>query len=369
MGAPINRNSRAVPPDPSSDDGTREAGAGVEMDAPEKVPLHTHYLNLGASGAVELPVGETPMAAICFGAARAGLADVVPRATIAMAPLDSGPCCELWTSELPVEYGESSGIRYATNGQLLFGAISDAAGVSDAGFEERVRRIYDAVFATMESREYPHLLRLWNYFPEINAEFDGLENYRRFSRARALAFQEHFGDYILRLPSASAIGTHDGPFVVYFIAAREPGTHRENPRQLSAYSYPVQYGPRSPSFARATLKRIGGRELFFISGTASIVGHESMHCDDLGGQIDETLCNIEALIDSTCRDEAVTFHGLSDISHMKVYLRRPRDLASVRETIRKRVGPNPEVLYLHGDICRVELLVEIEAIVGPRVDR
>ena len=151
--------------------------------------------------------------------------------------------------------------------------------------------MYESTFALCEAQGYPHLLRVWNYFADINLEFDGLENYQRFCRARAAAFQQRFGEFVPRLPSASAIGTESGSSVVYFIAACQPGVHRENPRQLSAYSYPPQYGPRSPSFARATLNRFDGRDVFFISGTASIVGHAEL--GGLGAQLDESLSNIE----------------------------------------------------------------------------
>jgi chorismate lyase/3-hydroxybenzoate synthase len=305
---------------------------------------------------------EHVLGLVRFGAEPAAAA--YPVAGIAMAELDHGAGAELWTSALPVRYGSANGIRYADNGQVLFGAIADDVPADGTGFERRVGQIYDAAFELCQAQGHPHLLRVWNYFPQINQARDGLETYQRFCRARALAFQARFGEFVPRLPSASAIGSHGGRFVLYFIAARAAGLHRENPRQLSAYSYPPQYGPRSPSFARATLYRHAGQELFFISGTASIVGHESMHRGDVCAQLDETLRNIETLIESTGRDEAVRLGGLGDIDFLKVYLRRPADLAPVRARLRERLGEAVQVLYLHGEICRSELLVEIEAVAG-----
>ena len=351
MGVRINPGSgTAVPRGPASSSDPNSANAAAGM------ALHVRY----ATATEAIGSRENVLALIQFGAEPAAAA--YPSAGIAMAQLDEGARTEVWTSALAARYGSANGIRYADDGQVLFGVLADDAPGSGASFERRVREIYDAAFDLCQAQGYPHLLRVWNYFADINGARDGLENYQRFCRARALAFQERFGEFVPLLPSASAIGTDAGPFVLYFIAARQAGMHRENPRQLSAYSYPPQYGPRSPSFARATLYRHDQHELFFISGTASIVGHESMHRGDVRGQLDETLRNIEALIESTRREESVRFRGLGDISHLKVYVRRPADLALVREHLRQRIGDSPQVLYLQGEICRSELLVEIEAV-------
>lgn len=358
MGVRINRSSgTATPLEPI-------AGGDVRLVASVPLPLGVRYQPLTGARLDDVS-GASVLAAIHFGAMPAIETGPHPVAHVAMAQLGGDAAlAEVWTSELPVRYGEAQGIRYATNDEVLFGVITEAVPPGGADFEEWVRRCYESVFALCESQGYPHLLRMWNYFASINQEREQLENYQRFCRARALAFRQWFGEFVPRLPSASAIGSEDGPFVLYFIAARVPGTHRENPRQISAYTYPRQYGPQSPSFARATLKRFNGHELFFISGTASIVGHESMHPGDVGAQLEETLRNIETLIDSTGRDEGAGFRGLGDLGQLKVYLRRPADLPLVRDMVRRRVGEGPQVLYLHGDVCRGELLVEIEAVIG-----
>ncbi|MGQ0524046.1 MAG: chorismate transformation enzyme, FkbO/Hyg5 family [Betaproteobacteria bacterium] len=281
-----------------------------------------------------------------------------------MAQLGAGVVVERWGSRLPVQYGEINRIQYAANGEVLFGVISEASAIESDDFEARVQKIYRDIFALTGAQGYPHLLRMWNYIPGINRHYDGEENYQRFCRARSQAFQERYGDFIFMLPSASGVGTAEGAFVVYFIASRKAGIHRENPRQVSAYSYPPQYGRRSPSFARATLSHLAGREFFFISGTASIVGHKSLHVGDLPAQLNETLCNIEALIESAAADERTRFRGLTDIAHLKIYLRRAPDIDIARELIQRRIGDHAKALYLTGDICRRELLVEVEAVIG-----
>lgn len=362
MGVRINRSSETVTPLDSVSGGVDLGNVRVEAAAPK--PLRVRYLPATDVYGKDM-AGASVLAAIHFGSEVSVEDAPCPAASVAMAQLaGEAALAEVWTSELPVQYGAVPGIRYSMNGEVLFGVIADAAPAGEVGFEQRVQQHYESVFALCQSQGYPHLLRIWNYFADINQEHDRLEKYQRFCRARAAAFQHAFGDFIPRLPSASAIGSGSGPFVLYFIAAREPGVHRENPRQISAYTYPSQYGPQSPSFARATLKRFDGHEVFFISGTASIVGHESMHRGDVLAQLEETLRNIEALIDSTGRDEGIVFRGLGGLDHVKVYLRQAADVARVREAVRRRIGEGPEVLFLQGDVCRRELLVEIEAVIG-----
>ena len=64
---------------------------------------------------------------------------------------------------------------------------------------------------------------------------------------------------------------------IYFLAGAHPAHILGNPRQVNAYDYPSLYGPRSPSFARASLYRSDSATQLFISGTASVVGHQSQH--------------------------------------------------------------------------------------------
>jgi hypothetical protein len=49
----------------------------------------------------------------------------------------------------------------------------------------------------------------------------------------------------------------------------------------------------------------------------------------------------------------------------RVYLKRPEDYGQARAICQKRLGKLP-ALYVVGDICRPELLVEIEAIAFSR---
>ena len=151
---------------------------------------------------------------------------------------------------------------------------------------------------------------------------------------------------------------------MWFLAARVGGMQIENPRQLSAYRYPERYGPRSPSFARATLVRGAQDDALLISGTASIVGHLSMHTGDddesVRRQVQESLTNIEVLVHEARKAGARAL----DMRHgqYKIYVRYARHAALVREALAPVLGGLP-VVYLQADICRASLNVEIEGVI------
>jgi len=286
-----------------------------------------------------------------------------PQAWVGMPILNGSPHIELWCSAQPVTMQQIGPLAFARNRDVLFGCFTAESPAPFAEFEARVQEAYARLLTLIEAEGYPHLHRIWNYFPGIGDRSGDLDRYMVFSRGRYQAIAAHYGGrFTGRLPAASAVGSRHGGIVIYFLAGRRPGHHRENPRQVSAYCYPPQYGPKSPSFARGTLIRDSDRDVLYLSGTASIVGHESRHPDSPLDQLQETLANLEALIDSTATEEGVGFKGLHSVTHLKAYIRRRQDLAALRPALESRVGPQAQVLYLEAEICRPELLLEIEAI-------
>jgi enamine deaminase RidA (YjgF/YER057c/UK114 family) len=148
--------------------------------------------------------------------------------------------------------------------------------------------------------------------------------------------------------------------VVYFLAGRSAPVFVENPRQVSAYHYPRQYGTHSPLFSRAALLRQPQSLTLFVSGTASIVGHRSLHIGDTTRQTRETLTNIEALLSEANRVARGARFELDSLAY-KVYVRRPEDLPLIQSELAATLGSQAQVIYLQADICRQDLLVEIEA--------
>jgi enamine deaminase RidA (YjgF/YER057c/UK114 family) len=252
-------------------------------------------------------------------------------------------------------------VRYATTGEWLYGCaeIDDAGGLQAAAY-----RAYVDLFEVVARSASPHLLRLWNYFAGINADAAGTERYRLFNAGRQQAFMDAHRSAFEGSPAACALGLQTGPLRVFFLAGPTPPLAIENPRQVSAYRYPDAYGPRSPTFSRAALVDVGRqRSALFISGTASIVGHATMHIGDVRRQTEESLANVAAVRAAAAAKAGVPF--AADALNYTVYVRRPSELEAVREVFEGVLGAHSraalDTVYLQADICRADLLVEIEA--------
>lgn len=273
---------------------------------------------------------------------------------------------EAWYSDTPVLTGKSDGFSYAANNQILVGHVliqeDEYPNLAQAA-EDAYRRLLEF----LDEQGYGHLLRIWNLLPAINEGEGDTERYKQFSigRAHGLHVREENEGI---LPAASAIGTFDPGLLIYFIASRTPGEQVENPRQVSAFHYPRQYGPRSPSFSRGKLKRWADAVDLYISGTASVVGHMTQHPGDVQAQLDEALKNIEVLLlEASHRPRGLPFPGLKDIDLLRVYIRRREDFDLIRDRLQTLLGPDVKVNYLLGEICRDDLLVEIEGLYRTRM--
>jgi enamine deaminase RidA (YjgF/YER057c/UK114 family) len=254
----------------------------------------------------------------------------------------------------------------SSDGFCLHSAAGQLAGFAvappEVDLEAAAAGLYEGLFRATHGL---HLYRIWNYVPQINAEEHGLENYRRFCRGRSLAFERQFGSGFRRLlPAASAVGSVAGPLAVGFLAGGSMPRHFENPRQVPAFEYPPQYGPRPPSFARATVVTTESGRQVIISGTAAITGHATVAAGDLDRQLGCTLDNL-SLIAATAG--AADAFGASPAwsRRFKVYVRHAEDhpgIAARLEAGLLRAGDS--VQYLLAGLCRSELLVEIEAILS-----
>lgn len=272
---------------------------------------------------------------------------------------------ETWLAGLPPVSGNDEGIAWCRVGNLLYGVIEmDEAVFADsavcsplqAASEEAYRRI----FRLIEAQQLPHLWRVWNYLADITGESHGLERYRQFNIGRQDAFLDFSRGATGNVPAACAIGLLEGPLSIAFMAGDQPAVPVENPRQVSAYYYPTTYGPRSPTFSRAVLVYLPGQEILFISGTASIVGHQTVHPDDVVGQCKEALANVAAVVAEANRLNRSSPYVLGEMS-CRVYIRHAKDFPLVKETLIPLIGPATEIVYVQADICRHDLLLEIEA--------
>lgn len=278
---------------------------------------------------------------------------------ISATPLGENACVEVWRSRQPVTRGRLGEMHYAYDPDILLAWLVVPS--HQESFEASAFQGYSELITFLRQLGYPHLVRVWNYLPRINAIDHGLERYQSFCLGRHRAFFDYAELLPDRLPAASAVGTQDKELKIVALAAKQPGLAQENPRQVSAYHYPRRYGPASPSFARATLVRNKSTRYFFVSGTASIVGHESLHSGNVGAQLDTLLINIQRLLEHTARRHAMSI-GVDNINLAKVYIRQPADFQQIQTALQKFLPASTAVLYLQADICREELGVEVELI-------
>ena len=299
------------------------------------------------------------------------LPSAIPCMRVAMQGLSGeGEICEVWHGSGQPVQGRHGALHYRHDDEVLFGVIAldereggITAGATDAGktpLQLAAESAYKQIFTLLDTLGFPHPFRIWNYIADINVHSFGLERYRQFNMGRQDAFLAHGRKVVGNVPAACALGSAHGPLTISFLAGRKAPLKIENPRQTSAYLYPQQYGPRSPTFSRAGLAQVGDDRILFISGTASVVGHATLHPGDVVAQTRETMTNVRAVLAETNRRISQPGFELPDL-HYRVYVRRPADLEQIRAELTHCVGDTPKAIYLRADVCRSDLLLEIEA--------
>jgi chorismate lyase/3-hydroxybenzoate synthase len=328
--------------------------------------LAVDYVN-GTAPAVLL-AGDDVLAVFGFG-------DGAPRALgdprylhVPLQPFGDAPC-EVWRGGGRVLHGRDGDIAWSSDGALSFGAIEvderEHAGAGDpTGIVGAAAHAYSRMLAFVGASATPHLLRVWNHLDAITTGQGDGERYRQFcvGRARGLgAFDAS------RLPAATAIGRCDEARVlqVYWLSAAAPGTPVENPRQVSAWRYPREYGPQPPSFARAMLPPTDSRMPLLLSGTASVVGHSTMHAGALLAQLGETFANFDALLGAARAQQPALPPEFGAGTRLKVYVRDRDDMAAVAQALDARFGGRVPLFLLRAAICRRDLAVEIDGVHGP----
>ena len=275
---------------------------------------------------------------------------------------------EVWRTGRRVASGRDGEIAWSSDGALSFGVIevderAYACDGDPTGIVGAAAHAYARLTGFIQASDTPHLLRIWNYLDAITHGEGDHERYRQFCVGRARGL----GDFAPeRLPAATAIGRCDSARVlqVYWMAAAAPGTPLENPRQVSAYRYPRDYGPQPPSFARAMLPPTADRTPLLLSGTASVVGHATLHAGALMAQLEETLANFDALLGAARERQPALPARFGEGTRLKVYVRDRGDMDAVAEALQARFGGRVPHFLLHAAICRRDLAVEIDGVHG-----
>ena len=246
--------------------------------------------------------------------------------------------------------------RSAGHLQLLSTTIHDVGALTASDLSDAVANAYRELGRRLDAQHcFP--VRIWNFVPDIQGALGDGDRYMAFNAGRYAAYAEWYGapDHMTSaVPTASAVGVDGDALSIHVLAADAPGTPVENPRQIPAYRYSRRYGRRPPCFARATKFR----GTLLIGGTASIVGEESIHVDDIATQTRETFHNLDALIGSANGQSHAG--GLRHIIDLRVHVAHAEDAAAVSAILDEVVPSCRDVEFVEAKLCRRELLVEIE---------
>ncbi len=334
-------------------------------------------------------------------------------------PVGSSLTLPEWASVLlgsqPGEWREASAnLRFCTRANDHFTLTSivcpRAVNLSEAAFARSTLLAYRLLDEQLCSHDAGHLVRVWNFIPEILAALGDLpQRYMVFNAGRHAAYREwNRGEYCFetQVATASGVGHPGTDLVVHGLAAACRGIPVENPRQVPSYRYSARYGPVPPCFSRATRVVLGPerRKWLLVGGTASVRGEVTVFPDDLEAQIEETCRNLEALMiaglngrdgflnggaagligggaglsnggaglngsGSNGSGSGLILNGqypgpcpaLDHYRHLRVYYVHEAHRAQVTDRIGRRFQ-RAEIELVQADLCRQDLLIEIEGV-------
>ena len=255
-----------------------------------------------------------------------------------------------------------------------------AGGLGAGFFPSDTRRAAEAAFDQMraileaEQMSFNHIVRQWNYIGNILEVRNGIQNYQIFNEVRSENYHKYRS--AKGYPAATGVGIKYGGVVLDFFAVKAGNPLKiiaiDNPDQVNPYAYGqevligVPNGGRNikqpPQFERAMLLTGSLDSTILVSGTASIVGQNTIGTDDVNKQTIVTIENINKLADSR-RIKKLT-HYINNATWksilLRVYIKYQKDFASVKAICQMQF-PGVPAVYIEADICRDDLLVEIEA--------
>lgn len=238
--------------------------------------------------------------------------------------------------------------------------------VAMSAFEQSME-IFSTIGEILKSNGFQpsDIYRQWNYIQHITAGKGGSQNYQEFNDARSIFYSN--AEWSNGYPAATGIGTSAGGIMVELNAIKGcecPNKPIDNPLQIAAHSYSqkvldgkvidVLQERTTPKFERA---RLLGNDIF-ISGTAAIKGEESNFSSDAVEQTAETMEIMDRLIS---KENIPVSNNGSRYNALRVYVKREQDVDAVSRYMEEHYPALPKH-YLVADVCRPELLVEIEGI-------
>jgi chorismate lyase/3-hydroxybenzoate synthase len=268
--------------------------------------------------------------------------------------------------------GAGETLRDRARRWTLVGAEIDCTGLDAHRLRETTRAAMTWIRGALASSGAEHPIRIWNFLPGIHDSLEGLpaatqqglDRYRAFNLGRFDAFCDWFGSpdrFRHTLPTATGVGHAGDALQMFALGSSVAGQPVDNPRQIPAFAYSSRFGPRPPCFARATHASLPDGDFLLIGGTASVCGEESLHDCSAREQWRETMTNFAALFENARQWGAF---GWAGVRHARAYVRRDADLPCMRRELNAAMAGRTTQEVLLADICRSELLVEVELLVS-----
>jgi enamine deaminase RidA (YjgF/YER057c/UK114 family) len=284
-----------------------------------------------------------------------------------------------------IHYKNYEGIWYTTVESPLFTEIY-GAGLSNHPDQTDTHAQCREALGSMkkvlksEGMDFSHVVRQWNYienFLKISSGRDGIQqNYQIFNDYRSVYYGET--EFPNGYPASTGIGMFAGGVVLECIALKPAldifVAPLSNPLQKDAHAYSqdVLVGnfsqdlekKASPLFERAKIIAQGSSGIIFVSGTAAVRGQSTIPEEDIQSQTVATIENIDTLISAENLLSIGVDIGSNSprLSQLRAYVKRDKDLPLVKKICKDHYGNVPSQ-YVISDVCREELLVEIEGAV------
>ncbi len=293
-------------------------------------------------------------------------------ALVAQSPLEGGVLAEVTYVDSPCK------ITYHSDYILLDDCQLYSAGLY-SGLNESIEAQSDAIFTRLgqilsaEGFLINDIVRQWNYIEDITRISAQAQHYQQFNDSRSRFYAS--ADWTNGYPAATGIGARCGGVVVVVDAVKHSAQLSraiDNPLQQAAHNYSQQVlikgqNPQhktTPKFERARWVGEGlasAPSMIYVSGTAAIRGEESVR-EDAVGQGVVTLENIAHLISPDNQQR----HGVPSVKEYEYELLRIYIKPNLRwKPIKSWLQDNcscQNIISIEADICREELLLEIEAV-------
>lgn len=283
-----------------------------------------------------------------------------------------GKLVDVWVSDGDGEVieGKEGIISYRISEEGIYGLIEhNLATIDGRLMEEITYSTYMDIFRFIKTKGYK-LVRMWNYIPSIIKDLEisapDIEIYRCFNSGRYKAFFKNYGEDRSKweIPAASGVGSNEQIFKVEFFASNTEIYYIENRVQIPAYQYSLKYGKLPPVFSRGVIWKFKDDTILLASGTASILGEESVYIDNVKNQVIQSLQNLQTLASETnLQQQGISLSlTLENLVLLRVYYKYESDIELIESEIKKNIPLTCKVSLVKAEICRSNLSVEIEGV-------